>query len=151
MDEMFFASDGKSLQRGKRRDRRTPTCRPCRIWRASDPDNPMDGVIMDANRYGMCIRMLARIEVDEPILVQLMRDEQFREPMAVPLEGRVARQIPDGGGFYDHGIQLFRGDIRREESRPVVMPKRPAAMPIKRTRMHTLDITIGDRDDRSRR
>jgi hypothetical protein len=152
MDDMFFRNDGKSLKRGQRRDKRTETCRPCRVWRADDPDGAMEGVVMDVNKYGMRIRMLDDIEVDTVVHIQLMVDEEFKEAMAPPMEARIARCIPDGEGFVDHGIQILRREIRREESKPIVVKKRAPLPPTRRTRMHTLDITVGDRgSNRGRR
>jgi hypothetical protein len=145
MDEMFFREDGKSLRRGKRRERRTPTCRPCLIWRKDEPHYRLEGVVMDVNRYGLCIRMLEPIEAGTPVLIQLMHDEEFQEPMAPPMAARIARVTNDGNGFLDHGIEIVREEIRRPESRPVVVERRTAAARRAISRMHSYDVTVGDR------
>ncbi len=145
MDDMFFRNDGKSLKRGKRRDRRTPTCRPCLLWVLSEDGEPYRGVVLDVNGHGMCVRMLDELEPGLEVRVQLMHDEDFREPMADPMMGRVARRVSSVDGFYDHGVSLERQNIRREESRPVEIPKRPTGPARAKPRMHTLDLTVSDR------
>jgi len=153
MDEMFFRYDGRSLRRGQRRDRRTETCRPCLVWidGATSRDDAREGVVMDVNPYGLCVRMLEGLEPGTNIRVQLMHDDDFREPMAAPMEGKVVRRMVDGTGFTDHGIELERSDIRREESRPKTLPKRPALPSVVRPKMHTFDVTVGNRRHDRRR
>lgn len=142
---MFFRNDGKSLKRGKRRDRRTPTCRPCLVWIEDQEGEPYRGVVLDVNGYGMCIRTIDPLDPGLTIKIQLMHDEDFREPMADPVHGKIARRIAAPDDFYDHGISLHRPDIRREESRPVSIPKPVRSATRPKPRMHTFDVTIGDR------
>ncbi|MBI4557466.1 MAG: hypothetical protein HY706_07785 [Candidatus Hydrogenedentes bacterium] len=146
-DEMFFTLEGRSLRRGKRAERRTQTCRPCVLWPQDAPDIKLQGVVMDMNAYGLCVRALDAVPAGTEISIQLMRDEGFSEPMAPPVNGRVVRTTPQPNGFVDHGIRLVQKEIERTESRPVeIRTRRP--LPSRRTRMHTLDITVGDRGSR---
>ena len=114
-DEMFLSDDLKSLRRGKRRARRTETCRPCLMWPASSPDAELQGVVMDLSPYGMLVRTLGALPAGMEVKVQLMRDEDFRDPLAAPVEGMVVRSVPGGEGFTDHGVQVVQRDIRRPE------------------------------------
>lgn len=151
MDEMFFREDGRSLVRGKRREKRTPTCRPCILWLAHLPEIKMEGVVMDVNKYGLCVRMIGAVESGEIVHVQLMADEQFKEALADPMEATVRRVQEDGNGFFDHGLEIVRREIVRVEPRRVVVAPRPRLAPRQRPRMHTLDVTVGDRRTDRRR
>lgn len=151
MDEMFFRGDGKSLIRGKRRERRTPTCRPCVLWLVHLPELKMEGVVMDVNKFGLCVRMIGSVEVGEVVHVQLMADEEFKEALAEPMEAVVRRVQEDGSGFLDHGLEIVRKEIRRTEPKRIVVAPRPRLAPRQRPRMHTLDVTVGDRRGDRRR
>jgi hypothetical protein len=141
-DEMFFTSDMRSLRRGKRIAARTETCRPCVIWPADARDVELHGVVMDVSPFGMLIRMLDSIPPGTEIVIQLMRDDDFREPLAKPLEGKVVRNHGEFGGFRDHGVQLVQKDVKRPESKPVRLEKRrPLRYP--KSRMHTIDVIVG--------
>lgn len=144
-DEMFFSPDAKSLRRGRRGARRTPTCRPCLVWPSDAPEIRLQGVVLDVSPLGMRVRMLEPLPQGVELQIQLMRDEEYREPLARPVEGVVVRHSESSGAFYDHGIHVQRskpgpgpspaapmGGGRRE------VPMRPAS------RMHTFDFTVGD-------
>ncbi len=149
-DEMFFGPDGISMYRGKRRDKRIASCRPCLMWPADAPGMRLEGVILDMNRHGLLVRMLEMFPADSEVEVQMMRDESFSHPLAKPLRGAVVRCTEDSGGFFDHGIAFVREAIQRaSEPRPVTVtqPKQRVSRP---TRMHSLDITIGDEGPRRR-
>ena len=143
-DDMFFANDNASLQRGKRRAARTETCRPCLVWLKDAPEDKYRGVAIDVNPYGACVRMLEPIPEGAEIFLQLMRDERFEQPLTAPLDGVVRRVTEGDGGFTDHGIQIEQEDIRREEAPPVRSGPRRAETKREPTRMHTIDIQIGD-------
>lgn len=144
-DEMFFTDDNKSLRRGKRSAPRTETCRPCIVWAKDAPEVEYQGVIMDLSPYGMLVRMLGTLAPGSEIKVQLMRDEEFRDPLADPLDGMVVRTIVDEDGFTDHGVQIVLTEIPKPPPRPIRMPSQRGSAPRKRNQMHSIDITIGDR------
>ncbi|MCP4639352.1 MAG: hypothetical protein GY851_02910 [bacterium] len=145
-DEMFFNTDADSLRRGKRRTKRTETCRPCVVWPADAPEIAFQGVAINVTPYGLLIRMLDSMPPGTQIKVQLMRDEEFREPLASPLDGIVVRVEEGEGGFTDHGVQIEREEIQRAETKPIRPTRKPVpAKPTPKTRMHTVDFTIGDR------
>ena len=99
---------------------------------------------MDVSPVGVRIRMLDLVPEDCVLCIQLMRDEAFEEPLAAPLEGRVVRVSEEQAGFVDHGISLIQKKRERVDSKPVELPKsRP--IETKRSRMYSLDITVGDR------
>ncbi|HIJ64387.1 MAG TPA: hypothetical protein HPP77_00445 [Candidatus Hydrogenedentes bacterium] len=143
-DEMFFTEDERSLRRGKRRAPRTETCRPCLVWPIDAPDRQCQAVAMDMNPHGMLVRMLEVIPVDTEVSIQLMRDENFREPLAAPARGKIVRTTDAAGGFTDHGIQLVQPEVRRTESKPVRFEKR-TPLRYRKPRMHTIDVTLGER------
>ena len=146
-DELFFFASDTSLRRGKRRTPRTETCRPCLLWSEDVPEFAFQGIALNVTPYGLLIRMLETIPAGTHVMVQLMRDEEFRDPLAPPIKGIVVRIETDSEGFADHGIQLVRPAIPRAES-PLYRTHRrqlPSAPPTRRpSRMHTLDFIIGD-------
>jgi len=142
-DEMFFSADMRSLRRGRRIAPRTETCRPCLVWLKENPDSKYCGVVMDINPYGMRIRMLDQLAAGKPILVQMMRDEDFQQPLAAPVEALIVRQIEEADDMTDHGVRILQKEIRRYEPRPAPMEKRPVVSRPK-TRMYTLDLTVGE-------
>lgn len=141
---MFFGPDGLSLRRGQRRDQRVEACRPCLLWPTDAPDLQQQGVIMDLNRHGLLVRALEPIPPGTAVTVQMMRDEDFRHTLAPPLEGEVVRNEAQADGLYDHGIRLEAQEIKRVESKPVRIEQR-RSQPARRSRMHTVDFTVGDR------
>ena len=143
-DEMFFSEDMRSLRRGRRIAPRTETCRPCLVWLKEEPEEKHCGVVMDINPYGMRIRMLDQIATGKPILVQMMRDDEYKQPLAAPVEALIVRQIEEADDMTDHGVRIMQKEIRRYEPRPAPIEKRPVARKQK-ARMYTLDITVGDR------
>ncbi len=151
-DEMFFSKDMLSMYRGKRREARTETCRPCIIWSKDAPEVTLRGVMVDVSPYGVCIRMLDSLPSGTRVMVQLMRDESFRRPFAPPLEGIVVRTVNSEEGFVDHGIELHSVQANRTRgARPTqTLPRRrPGPRRKASSRMHTLDITLGDRRSRT--
>ncbi|MBI5095556.1 MAG: hypothetical protein HZB26_24375 [Candidatus Hydrogenedentes bacterium] len=146
-DEMFFSVDERSLRRGRRIARRTPTCRACLVWSADAPEHRLQGVVMDINPFGMLIRMLDYFPMGTAACIQLMRDEDFEIPLAGPLEGAVVRVIPNADGFTDIGVRIKLKEIPRAESRPIRIERRRPLL-TRRSRMHTIDFTVGDRGGR---
>jgi len=143
-DDMFFSEDSKSLRRGRRVRARTKTCRPCLLWPKDAPDLRIEGIVLDMTPFGLQVRMIESVARDTEVVVQLMRDERFREPLARPLIGTVVRNEPGDQGFVDHGVKLRQESIRKTPSRPVNSPRKPGRLPYRRTRMHTIDLIVGD-------
>lgn len=143
-DEMFFTSDERSLRRGKRRAARTETCRPCVIQTRDGITKQFEGVVLDMNAHGLRIRAIEPVPVGTEVTVQLMRDDTFQEPFSRPLDGAVVRREADPEGFMDHGIRLKEPTVRRPEPRPVETRRSTPPPARGRTKMHTLDVTIGD-------
>lgn len=143
-DEMYFSNDERALLRGKRRLKRTETCRPCVVCVESE-DTPMEGVVLDVTPYGMMVRMIDTLSVGTVVRVQLMRDDNFREPLGAPKAGEVVRHDPAApAGFTDHGIRLIVREIPKAESGPVTIrqPRRGTSKPSS-SRMHNIDFTVG--------
>lgn len=137
-DDMFFANNMRSLRRGRRAAQRTPVCRPCVIWLKDMPDEGYYGVVMDINRNGMRIRMLDLLPPDSEIIIQLMKDEEYREPLARPVEGIVAR-VQESEGMSDHGVRIVRKEVAPIVAKPVPeVRKRPA--PGRESKMYMLDV-----------
>ena len=144
MDEMFFTPDMRSLRRGKRAAPRTEICRPCLLWVKGNAGTELQGVAMDVSPYGFRIRMLGALPPDTPVVVQMMRDEDFEVPLSNPVEGKVVRIQPEDTGFTDHGVQLEQKEIRRIESKPLRVEKRRPRR-TRRSRMYSFDVTVGER------
>lgn len=143
-DEMYFSNDERTLLRGKRRIKRTETCRPCVVSVEGD-DTPNEGVVLDVTPYGMMVRMIDTLSLGTVVRLQLMRDDNFREALGAPKHGQIVRHDPAAPkGFTDHGVRIAQSEIPRNEPQKVNvrMPrqkKRGAA-----ARMHTIDFTVGD-------
>ncbi|HRK34305.1 MAG TPA: hypothetical protein PLJ47_06890 [Candidatus Hydrogenedentes bacterium] len=144
-DDMMLSRDNKSLRRGNRRAPRTETCRPCLVWPKEVPGDINQGVIININPYGMCIRMLEPLGPGTPVVVQLMRDEEFRVPLSAPVEGMVVRNADVPDGFMDHGIELLQRVLERKETRYIPVSSRNRGNARGPSRMHTIDFRIGDR------
>lgn len=141
---MFFSANERSLRRGRRISKRTETCRPCIVRGSADDPFEEHGVVLDVTPRGMLIRMMRPIPPGTEIIVQLMRDEDFRQPLAQPVPGTIVRHAGAAGGFVDHGVKLKVEQAQRKG--PVVPPMRTPAPPVKRRtgKMHTIDYTVGD-------
>ncbi len=143
-EEMIWSPELKSLRRGRRNAPRTEVCRPCLVWTKRAPGVKLEGVVLDLNPRGMRIRLLEQLETGSVVVIQMMRDEEFNVPLSQPIEARVVRTQPGFGGLVDHGVQVMLRPIHRPASAPITIRRsRPRRTP--RTRMHTLDITVGDR------
>ena len=99
---------------------------------------------MDMSPYGFRIRMLEVLPLDTRIVVQMMRDDDFEEPLSRPVEGRVVRVQTNTEPLTDHGVQLLQRDIRRIQPRPAQIDRRPSRR-TRRTRMYSFDVTVGER------
>lgn len=141
-EEMVLSPDSRSFRRGRRIAPRTEVCRPCLLWQAEHPEERKPAVALDLNAHGMRVRSLEAIPMGAEVLVQLMRDEDFRIPLSYPLRLRVVRLSQAVGGFYDLGMRLLRPRIpRANEVRPAARVARRASFGAGRA---TLDIKLGD-------
>lgn len=143
-DEMFFSDDARSLRRGRRVAPRTPTCRPCVLWPKDDTSLRVEGVVMNVNPYGCLVRSLHSFPEGTHVEIQIMRDDEFSQPLSTIQEGRVVRHDDAVPGFTDHGIRLIQREIPKVESRPVMRPKlQPSVRRV--TRMHTRELRDSNR------
>jgi len=145
-DDMIMSRDSRSLRRGNRRAPRTETCRPCLVWPKEVPGLINQGVIINITPYGMCIRMLEPLAPGTAVVVQLMRDEEFRVPLSAPVEGTIVRNadvVPDG--FMDHGIEVLQRMLERKEPRVRYADQRGRPAQRGPVRMHTIDFRVGGR------
>lgn len=144
-DEMYFSNDERALLRGKRRLKRTETCRPCVVYAESD-DTPVEGVVLDVTPYGMLVRMLDTLSLGTIVRVQLMRDDNFREALGAPKLGEVVRHDPAAPtGFTDHGVRLIVREIPKKPASAVNIrePRRGGTSRRSSSRMHSIDFTVG--------
>lgn len=147
-DDMFFSNDNKSLRRGRRQSARTETCRPCLVWLKEASELMFNGVAINMTPFGLLVRMIDNMPLGTVVMVQLMRDEEFLEPLTAPLEGRVVRHAPGDGEFVDHGMLLTQPEVERNESQPVRAVCRKTDAETPPSRMHTMDVDIGRRSSR---
>lgn len=122
---MVISPDNRSMQRGRRRANRTEVCRPCLVWVPEAPEAPWEGVVLDLNPRGMLIRMLTLFEEGTPLIVQLMRDENFQVPLSQPLTIKVVRVNESPDGFVDHGTVLEVAKIKKAGTVRPVRTTRP--------------------------
>lgn len=143
-DEMYFSNDERALLRGKRRLKRTETCRPCVVYVETD-DAPIEGVVLDVTPYGMMVRTLDTLSVGTVVQVQLMRDDNFREALGAPKLGEVVRHDPTApAGFTDHGVRLIVREIPKNKSGSVnIREPRSGTSKPSSSRMHNIDFTVG--------
>lgn len=146
-DEMFFSDDRKSMRRGKRVSQRTETCRPCIVWLKDAPQEQYLGVVLDVNPYGMRIRMIDQIPSGSQIVVQMMRDDEFKVPLARPLDATVVRREENETGMVDHGIRIIQKQVRRFVSNRMPPPPTKPIAPRSQGRSYTLDVTVGDKTE----
>lgn len=125
--------DERSLRKGRRASPRTDVCRPCLFWRESLPESQFHGVLLDLSPYGMRLRALDPMEVGGVLMVQMMRDEEFRYPLSTPIRAEVMHVSQNYEGFSDHGLKRVIQEIKKpEERRPGSAlgtrpgPRRPA-------------------------
>lgn len=148
-DEMFFSKDERSLIRGSRSDPRTETCRPCTVTLKDDASVELHGVVLDVTPRGMMVRMLEAIPLSTQISVQLMRDDKFQQKLSTPHKGEVRRIEGTEDGFFDHGILLFKEEIKKASERPIHIPRPRKPRPNHPSRMQTIDYTV-DNSNRKR-
>ena len=147
-DEMFYSEDMRSLRRGKRSKQRTVTCRPCLVWTDESPEVGHRGVVLDLTPHGMLVRMLDTLLPGTQVKIQLMRDEEFREPLADPVRGMIVRSNSEEDGFTDHGVQLRQEQVRRPTARPIAMRRKRPQLARPKQSMHTIDFTVGNTGSR---
>lgn len=143
-EEMIWSAELKSLRRGRRTARRTDVCRPCLVWLESASGTKYEGIVLDLNPHGMRIRLMDTLPAGAVVGIQMMRDEDFQIPLSQPIHAQVVRTQTGFGGLVDHGLKLIVNPIKRPESKPVMIIRRRPKRTV-RTRMHTVDITVGDR------
>ncbi len=142
-DEMYFSNNERALLRGKRRLKRTETCRPCLVHVQSD-DTPIEGVVLDVTPYGMMVRMIDTLSLGTKVRLQLMRDDNFREPLGAEKQGEIVRHDPAAPpGFTDHGVRMVVSTVPKNDTRSVDI--RGARQPGRShsSRMHNIDFTVG--------
>jgi hypothetical protein len=118
------------------------------VWPKEAPELTFSGVAINMNPFGLLVRMIDNMPSGTAVMVQLMRDEEFLEPLTAPLEGTVVRASSGDGEFVDHGMKLSRPPIDRSESRPVPMARRKTMAEPEPSRMHTMDVDLGRRSSR---
>jgi hypothetical protein len=143
--EMVWSETQKSLHRGRRRSPRTEVFRPCLVWLKIAPELKLRGVVLDLNPHGLRVRLIERIPPGTPVVVQMMRDEDFEVPLSPPLEAKIMRNDEVLGGLRDHGLRIEQKPIKRAESARPVSLDRQRTPRRTRARMHTLDVTLGNR------
>jgi hypothetical protein len=142
-ENMFVSPDQKSLSRGRRSAPRTEVCRPCLVWFPSVPEQKLQGVLLDLNPYGMKLRMLESLEEGTEVVVQMMRDDEFRVPLSQPIHGQVVRREMGFSGFFDHGVKVSVRALPKPG--PTHFPRSFPQVPSRRrkARMHTADYRLG--------
>lgn len=102
------------------------------------------GVVLDVTPHGMRVRMMEPLQPGTRIGIQMMRDEDYSQPLAQALDANVVRSREGADGFVDLGVRIVPKEVRRVETRPVHTEKAPA-LRSHRERMYSLDVTVGGR------
>lgn len=148
-ESMVVSSDNKSMRKGRRTAPRTPVCRPCLIWDSETPDDKQRGVVMDLNPYGMRVRMLESLDKNAHVILQMMRDDDFRDPLSQPIRVRVIRCGEESDGFFDHGVKVDNSKPRRARQIPQGRTRRKTQAALSKTsRMHTADRSAAETKSR---
>jgi len=145
---MFVSPDSSSLHRGRRKAPRTEVCRPCLVWAPVSPEDRKQGVSLDLNAYGMKIRTLVSYPEGTELMVQLMRDDDFRVPLSPPIRVTVVRRRSTPEGFLDYGLQIRHAIIKSAEGGRSFRIPRPYIRRRAATRMYSVDHIL---DERGRR
>jgi hypothetical protein len=147
-DNMVVSPDERSIHRGRRRAPRTNVLRPCLVWYPENPEERMQGVLLDLTPWGMRLRMLDLFREGSRLTLQMMRDEEFREPLSAPLHVKVVRIAATPEGFYDLGLTIQHATIRKAESSAPVRIERPKPAVRRSARMYSVDLETGGRGGR---
>jgi len=141
-EHLVLSADSRSLHRGRRRAPRTKVCRPCILWIEDTPEEVVQGVMLDLNPYGMRVRALQALPQGQEVMLQMMRDDSFSDPLSPPIRVEVVRCQDMQNGFMDHGVKTVIRDIR--SAGPIrSAPLGPARAPRPSyRRMHTADFTV---------
>ncbi len=142
-DEMFFSTDARTLVKGQRRDRRTPTKRLAE-FRPTDGGGSKRhrGVVLDLNAYSMRVRSPVRLPVGTRIGIRLKR-QGVNSDLSQELRGRVARTERVADRQFDLGVELDVPAI--EQPRPALLEirQRRTGRPRPPSRMHIVDFVVG--------
>ena len=142
-DDMYFSEDERSLHRGSRVAPRTDTCRPCVVHTLDKEKLNIHGVVLDINPHGMLVRMMEIVPLGTKVSIQLMRDDDFKIPFSSVHRGEIMRHIGTTGGFTDHGLKIENQEVRRDESKPIVIEQKRAIRSRQKSGMHNIDSTVG--------
>lgn len=136
-------SSKKTSEYNRRIAPRIPSCRPCLIWEKDAPDDKKKGVIMNLNRYGLRIRTFEDFKVGQEIFVQMMKDEEYKVPLGIPILNTIVYSIITPQGFIDYGLKRVLSDIKKLGKLGHVEIRRPGSNPRAQTRMYILETKEG--------
>ncbi len=137
---MLSPSKKSSATYNRRIAPRIPSCRPCLIWKKETPDDKKKGVIMNLNRYGLRVRTFENFEVGQEIFIQMMKDEEYKVPLGIPIQNTIVYSTITPQGFIDYGLKRILEDIRKAEKWEQVEIRRPSSVSRTSPRMYTLEI-----------
>ena len=141
-DEMFFSNDSRSLVKGQRRDRRTPTRRPAVFHKTNGESKTHHGVVLDLNAYGLRVRTVVRLPEGTPIEIYLRRNG-LNSDLSKGLLGRVARTERISNRQFDMGVELDVPAIELPRTEVLEIPMRRASRRRPASRMHVVDFVVG--------
>jgi len=141
-DEMFFSNDSRSLVKGQRRDRRTPTKRLVAFRTISGESKIHHGVVLDLNAYSMRVRSAVRLPEGTSVEIYLRRNG-LDSNLSKGLRGRVARTERIANRQFDLGVELDVPAIELPRTELLEIPVRRASRPRPASRMHIVDFVVG--------
>jgi hypothetical protein len=95
---------------------------------------------MNLNRYGLRVRTFENFEVGQEIFIQMMKDEEYKVPLGIPIQNTIVYSTITPQGFIDYGLKRILEDIRKAEKWEQVEIRRPSSVSRTSPRMYTLEI-----------
>jgi len=90
----------------------------------------------------MRIRMMDLLPSSSQVIVQMMRDEEFKVPLSRPVEATVVRHQDDAAGMVDHGVRIIRKQLRQSGTSRAASSSGGGSS--RATTVYTLDVSVGD-------
>jgi len=96
---------------------RTPSNRHCLMWAKDSPDIKKKGVILDLNIYGIRVRTAEIYEIGQELYIQMMKDEEYKNNLGVPIIAVIVRSSSVDNNFIDYGMKRVLTEIKKTDRR----------------------------------
>lgn len=120
---------------------RTPSKRPCLLWKNETPEIKKKGIILDLNMYGLKVRTSEIYEIGQELSVQMMKDNEYNHNLGVPIIVTVVRSSIVSDGYIDYGMKRILMGIKKTDKRGEILAPPLKNLPKKKI-TETSNITI---------